>query len=1211
MATAVFAQNKNQPHNLLFYQLNIEQGLSDNYVTSICTDKNSNLWIGTNEGLNRFNGKTVTRFFKDGFPQLANNNISELICDNNNRIWVRCDDGFVTLIDENRKFYKVSLYADDKILPVRRILNTGGQGLVLFTKKGFFTFPANKEIKGKDSLTLPDFSLINIPGADSLITKSNIQVEKFDNNSFAFSVRDDLYVIHFKEKKITGNYHCPGATVLGQWQQGELLLYDNAAKEIKSINLGTREISYPLRSINDQYGQPIAQRIVAAELLDKDNLLLASLRDGLYLFNITGKKLTQYLHRAGDPSTLLNNRPSVIYKSNEGWVFIGSRHNGICYFKTDAVIRQQTFFADKAGSSYDGYINSIIQKNKEEYYIGGSTSLLRWNRNTNQSTFVNYAVIDGKPVANEEGASLLAFDKMGRLWFLTSTMGIAVIDKNEKLVKQFPFDTINKNGLMATWAEHITNGDDGWMWIGTHNGLRRINPSTFEIDDLRNTPLHQLKGISVLDIFFNDPGYIWIATGGRGLWKYNKTAGTVQQFTTKEGLPGNHVSCVNKDNANNIYAGTSKGLQIFFADGKTKTITAKEGLVNSRVNILMPDAKGRMWMSNITGIACYNPADASLKYFDQGYGLSIEEIRKWAYFRAGDDELFWGTEKGIQYFYPDDLYNYKQVLKAAISGFESENLKEELTQSHSFRLRSSDNNITFHFNTIEYLPQLRIFYQYKLEGQDKEWIQVINENSVRYNSLAPGKYVFKVRASNDNRNWVNADNEISIYIPPPFYKTWWFRLLAAIAAAGSIFYFIRRREEGIKKKESEKTEIEKLKAVNYRYQLEIENVTGFFGATIHQHDNTDELLWDVAKNLIGKLEFEDCMIYLWDLGKTLLLQKAGYGIKGSMQAKMDKNKYHVPKGKGIVGASVESKRPLLINDTSKDNRYFAADDKIRLSELCVPIIKNDEAIGAINTEHSEKGFYTERHLQILTTIASMLADKIDKIEAQQQGREKEMEVLKLNKDLATSQLTTLRAQMNPHFIFNALNSVQQYILQGNVVEANKYLSKFSKLQREVLNHSDQDFISLEKELEVLTLYLELEQLRFDGNFNYEIKTDPAIDDDEIKIPPMIVQPFVENSIWHGLMPKQGERWVRIHFELSSDDLLLCTVTDNGIGRDASARLKQNGHGQHKSKGLSLVYDRLNILRQQYGQAFEVKIKDITDSNNVPAGTEVKLHIYTG
>jgi len=619
-------------------------------------------------------------------------------------------------------------------------------------------------------------------------------------------------------------------------------------------------------------------------------------------------------------------------------------------------------------------------------------------------------------------------------------------------------------------------------------------------------------------------------------------------------------------------------------------------------------------MGNITGIACYNPADASLKYFDQGYGLSIEEIRKWAYFRSADDELFWGTEKGIQHFYPDDLYNYKQVLKAAISGFESEDLKEELTQSRSFRLRASDNNLTFHFNTIEYLPQLHTFYQYKLEEQDAAWIQVVNENSVRYNSLAPGNYVFKVRASNDNRNWVNADNEINVYIPPPFYQTWWFRLLAAIAVAGCIFYFMRSRESGIKKKEAEKTEIEKLKAVNYHYQLEIEKVTGFFGATIHQHDATDKLLWDVAKNLIGKLGFEDCMIYLWNDDKTMLIQKAGYGIKGSMQTEMDKNIFHVPKGKGIVGSAVETGRHILANDTSLDKRYFSADGKIRLSELCVPIIHNNKAIGAINTEHSAKNFYTDRHVQILTTIAAMLADEIDAIGAQQQNREKEMEVLKLNKDLATSQLTTLRAQMNPHFIFNALNSIQQYILQGDVVEANRYLSKFSKLQRDILVCSNQHFISMEKEIEILNSYLQLEQLRFGESFTYAINMTDEIDPAEIKIPPMMLQPFVENAIWHGLMPKQGDKNLKIHFGLHTDDILLATIRDNGIGRDASAKLKQNNGGSnssHESKGMSMVHQRLQLLRQQYDKPFEVSVSDITDVTGIVQGTQVTLKIFIG
>jgi LytS/YehU family sensor histidine kinase len=343
------------------------------------------------------------------------------------------------------------------------------------------------------------------------------------------------------------------------------------------------------------------------------------------------------------------------------------------------------------------------------------------------------------------------------------------------------------------------------------------------------------------------------------------------------------------------------------------------------------------------------------------------------------------------------------------------------------------------------------------------------------------------------------------------------------------------------------------------------------------------------------------------------MQRAGHGLKGDMQVEKNKNVYHVPKGKGIVGAAAESSVSILVNDTSKDQRYFSADEKIMFSELSVPIIHNNDTIGVINTEHSKKNIFTQRHLQILTTIASLCADKIDKINAELQTREKEVEVFKLNKDLATSQLTALRAQMNPHFIFNALNSVQQYILTGDVDQANKYLSKFSRLQREVLNHCDQNFISLDKEIEMLNLYLELEQLRFNENFEYLIHLTDEIDSSEIKIPPMILQPFVENAIWHGLMPKQGLRQVSISFTLTSYNYLQCTIKDNGIGRDAASIIKeQSGNtANHKSKGLGLVFERLKILQQQYQQPFTVNITDLTAPNGAVQGTQVTLILYVG
>src|SRR6476619_5515336 len=161
------------------------------------------------------------------------------------------------------------------------------------------------------------------------------------------------------------------------------------------------------------------------------------------------------------------------------------------------------------------------------------------------------------------------------------------------------------------------------------------------------------------------------------------------------------------------------------------------------------------------------------------------------------------------------------------------------------------------------------------------------------------------------------------------------------------------------------------------------------------------------------------------------------------------------------------------------------------------------------------------------------------------------------------EMQALRAQMNPHFIFNSLNSINRFILQNNKAEATEYLTKFSKLIRMILNCSANATVSLAEDLEALQLYLELECLRFDNEFIYKITCDPELDTDFIRVPPMLLQPFVENAIWHGLMNKEGEGhlWININQE---DSALICTITDDGIGRKKAAELTGKSGIKHKS-----------------------------------------------
>jgi tetratricopeptide (TPR) repeat protein len=201
----------------------------------------------------------------------------------------------------------------------------------------------------------------------------------------------------------------------------------------------------------------------------------------------------------------------------------------------------------------------------------------------------------------------------------------------------------------------------------------------------------------------------------------------------------------------------------------------------------------------------------------------------------------------------------------------------------------------------------------------------------------------------------------------------------------------------------------------------------------------------------------------------------------------------------------------------------------------------------------------------------------------------------------------LRAQMNPHFIFNAINSIQHFITENDKVSALKFLNKFSTLLRQVLETSTDVNVLLSEEIRLLEHYIQLESLRFDGAFQYAIRVSDDLAADHYEIPILLVQPFVENAILHGLMNKQGEKFLDIHFE-DKGDLICCTVSDNGIGRQAAAAEKARRGRTEISRGLSVTEKRLALLEKNLDYKTMVNFDDLFDSDGKPAGTRVVILI---
>jgi sensor histidine kinase YesM len=221
-------------------------------------------------------------------------------------------------------------------------------------------------------------------------------------------------------------------------------------------------------------------------------------------------------------------------------------------------------------------------------------------------------------------------------------------------------------------------------------------------------------------------------------------------------------------------------------------------------------------------------------------------------------------------------------------------------------------------------------------------------------------------------------------------------------------------------------------------------------------------------------------------------------------------------------------------------------------------------------------------------------------------KNREKKKTELNKKIANIESQALRAQMNPHFIFNTLSSIQHYISNNDTDAALKYLSKFAKLMRKIMDNSKQQMIAVAEEINALNLYLELEVMRFDKKFEYQIIIDPEIDQTYDRIPSMLIQPYVENAIIHGLLPKQGNG--KIFIELKKlNDTLLCTIKDNGIGREKSMEFKKNRVQQHKSMGMSITKERLDILNSSLNSNINAEIIDLFENGN-SSGTKVQLII---
>ncbi len=306
----------------------------------------------------------------------------------------------------------------------------------------------------------------------------------------------------------------------------------------------------------------------------------------------------------------------------------------------------------------------------------------------------------------------------------------------------------------------------------------------------------------------------------------------------------------------------------------------------------------------------------------------------------------------------------------------------------------------------------------------------------------------------------------------------------------------------------------------------------------------------------------------------------------------------------------------LWNDSLTDTRHL---QKVKDLELKYETSKKDKEITVLTKENELQVANAEKEatlrkaliggLVALVMIGLLLFNTMRQRLKNQKvisAKNEQINKAKLSEELQTLEMKALRAQMNPHFLFNSLNSINTMILNDENEGASRYLSKFSKLVRLLLENSEQPTVSLKDEMDMLETYIQLESLRFNNKLEYQIMIEQTVDQDSTLIPSMVMQPFVENAIWHGLLHKDSKGLLSITI-IEEDNKLLCSIIDNGVGREKSVTLKKEGGLKKKSMGIKITADRLKILTKQKIQDV-INIIDLKDDNQNALGTQVNIQI---
>lgn len=1001
-------------YNFKFKNYTTQNGLVHNFTKKCRKDSKGFLWIITQNGLSRFDGVNFKNFQNSigDNTSLPYNDIADIAIDKNDNIWLAYTKG-LCIYNTKKQIFEV----------IKAKFSTQAISLVYDEKKELIWYNTNT-------------GLFNINTNNFQVNATSQQINYhqrpystcLDHKGQVWSAieREGYYV--YNTSTNTYSYYSPntwprnfdedndGNMWMSTWQGGLQLLhnYNGSDKEVFDIFYKNKYDSSIIQNITQSY-----------TLTGKDILWVLTHTDGIALFDKKEKKFVKQIKY--DPTTksgLLSNFSTSIYADKDGIVWVCS-WRGLSkinkqeqqFQSAELPMLETTYYNLLAGIIDDPYNNNIC------WLAVHGSGIVKYDKIENkiiERYFFNSSTTKADDVYNWRWVNSIHADAKKRLW-LASYGGAICIDKGK--VNKIPAKwDIEKN---VHFDGRIL--DDGNFWIFTKKGIAKLNTDTKQYTfykNIKDTSQKEIAANRIYTALFINSSTLLCGTAD-GLYTLNITTNTSKKIPTalSDTLDGKWKKFMTLQKINDkVYCGTESGLVEYDLLSQKFTVKGKEQeIFKLEICSLTKDALNNLWIYTLHGLFRYDPLKNQFKKFtalDGIYDNSTDPVQMFTY----NKNIYIGYRMAYTKFNPEEVDVNNNLVQPYITDIKINNQSQKIYidsfSNATLNLHYQQNNLVFDYTGIDYTTSERISFAHKLEGFDKDWVYDGYKRTATYSNLSGDKYIFKVKSCNSSGIWNNKIAVFNFSIHPPFWQTWWFKILMALAFISTVILIAVERIKLIRKKEEEKTAV--------------------------------------------------------------------------------------------------------------------------------------------------------------------------------------------NKMLAELEMRALRSQMNPHFIFNSLNSIQKYIWDNKQEDASEYLTKFSKLIRIILNNSMHKLVTLEDELISLQLYLELEHRRCNNKFDYIINIDKAISPNSVLVPPMLMQPYIENAIWHGLLQKENRGKLSIDIHQLNKKTLICVIEDDGIGRKKAEIIKSRKDNKSVSFGMQITQQRLSVADVD-GSIGHVKIDDL-ETNGEATGTRITLEI---